>query len=550
MNKKFLAIIFTAVFIFSSFSSSANAFLNSSVSLAGEVQTQAIFLNDPGYTENYLDIDKQWGLVKAGFLEGWQITVGSKSNIVAVIDTGIDQTHQDLRSINFVEGFDFINKQAIKKYSNSDDNGHGTLVAGVLGATPNNGIGVAGTNWQISIMPIKALDSTGKGDVFTLAQAIVWATDNGAQFINLSVGGIGSGHDATLSAAIAYAYNKNVLIVSAAGNDLKKTGDNLDLEPIYPICDDNNTNMVLGVAASDQNDLKALFSNYGKNCIDVSAPGKRILSTINYDPVTKKEAPNAYAYASGTSLAVPYVVGLAALIKSINPNYTNVQIRDAILNSADKIDNYNLSQCGGSSCSGYLGTGRINVVKSLNYKIQPNYFEGDLIRLNDNPAIVYQILGGQKRLVSPFVFNQRFLKASFKDAFSQDMASFPTGPYVTPEEGTLVKIEKSPTVYAIVNGKKMPVTQTVFKQRNYSYSQVKTLSFDEVNSWTEGSFFPPTDGTVLKTAKNKTIYWVVGQTLHAVNKKFYDEKGLKIFPVTIVPDLDVKGFAQGEPYIK
>ena len=161
------------------------------------------------------------------------------------------------------------------------------MVTGVLGATANNGLGVVGTNWQISIMPVKALDSIGQGDAATLAQAIVWAADNGAQFINLSVGGVGFGHDTTLANAVSYAFNKNVVIVAAAGNDLKVTGESLDQNPVFPICDDNNYNMVIGVAATDQNDQKADFSNYGHNCIDVSAPGKRILSTISIDPELK-----------------------------------------------------------------------------------------------------------------------------------------------------------------------------------------------------------------------------------------------------------------------
>src|SRR6185295_5783238 len=100
--------------------------------------------------------------------------------------------------------------------------------------------------------------------------------------------------------------------------------------PVFPICDDNDTNMIIGVAATDQNDLKAQFSNYGKNCIDVSAPGKRIISTINFDPLTKSAVSNAYAFASGTSLAAPFVSGEAALIKALFPQATNAQIRDRI----------------------------------------------------------------------------------------------------------------------------------------------------------------------------------------------------------------------------
>lgn len=518
-----------------------------------EVQNQfsqsATVLNDPGYTDNQFDIDRQWGLAKANFNSGWQTSVGSQNNIVAVIDTGIDQTHQDLQTINYITGFDFIKNQSIAQRTNTDDNGHGTLVAGVLGATPNNGIGIVGTNWQISLMPIKALDASGKGDASTLSQAIVWATDHGAQFINLSVGGIGLGHDTTLSTAISYAFNKNVVIVAAAGNDQNQVGENLDKSPVYPICDDNDFNMIIGVAASDQNDLKADFSNYGKNCIDVSAPGKRILSTINVDPVTKTTTKNAYAYASGTSLAVPFVIGQAALIKATYPNLSNVQIRDRIIASAQKIDNLNLSQCSGNSCAGLIGAGRINVIKSLEQNLTEIFTEGDLIRISDKPGLIYLISGGQKRMVSTFVYNQRYLNAEFKTADLSHLAYLPEGQYASPLENTLVKIDTSPNVYMIQNGKKMPITGSVFKQRGLSFSNIKTVSFDELNSWTTGSFLPPSDGAVVKSTKNKTVYWVVGQVLHPVSAKFFNERGLKVFPIITLPENDIKSFSKGEAYL-
>jgi hypothetical protein len=509
-----------------------------------------IVVNDPGFTQDPQNIDKEWGLAKAGFVDAWQKTTGSKNNIVAVIDTGIDATHEDLKLASYAPGFDFINKQAIPIGTNSDDNGHGTLVAGILAAMQNNGLGVVGTNWQITLMPIKALDKKGLGDAATLAQAIVWATDNGAQFINLSVGGIGFGHDTTLADAISYAFNKNVLIVSAAGNDVAQSGGNLDENPVFPICDDNNYNMVVGVTATDQNDLKPDFANYGKNCIDVSAPGKRILSTINFDPLTQKSAPNSYAYGSGTSLAVPFVVGQAALIKSLYPSATNIQIRDRIINTADPIDGLNLTQCGGNSCRGFLGAGRIDVVKSLQTAISPNFNEGDLIKVSDLNGAVYEILGGQKRLVSPFVFNQLFSGSILKTAVSVQLASFSEGPYVTPTDGTLVKFDKSPTVYIIQNGQKLPVTYGVFLQRRFSFAAVNTLSYEELNSWVTGSFLPPTEGTLVKSAGNKTVYWVVGQVLHPINYAFYLDRGLNIFPIMTVPNNDIASYPKGEAYIR
>lgn len=196
-----------------------------------------VTVNDPGYTDDPQNIDKEWALAKAGFNKAWEQTTGSKNNIVAVIDTGIDSTHEDLRAINFVNGFDFVNNQPIVSGTDTDDNGHGTLVAGILGGAADNGVGIIGTNWQISIMPIKALDSNGKGDATALAEALIWAADHGAQFINLSIGGIGFGHDTALADAVSYAFNKGAVIVAAGGNDVSTNGGSLDQNPVFPICE-------------------------------------------------------------------------------------------------------------------------------------------------------------------------------------------------------------------------------------------------------------------------------------------------------------------------
>jgi hypothetical protein len=434
------------------------------------VKTEEVILNDPGFTINPNDIDKQWALAKAGFDKAWAKTVGSTKNVVAIVDTGIDTTHEDLLFINFVKGFDFINKQELAAggLKDSDDNGHGTLVTGVLGAAANNGRGIVGTNWNISIMPIKALDSKGEGDSPTISEALVWAADNGATVINLSLGGMGFGHDTTLANAVAYAFKKDIVIVAAAGNDAATTGGNLDKEPVFPICDDNNENMVIGVAAVDQNDLKPAFSNYGKSCVDVAAPGKRILSAINYDPFTKKPEPNAYAFGSGTSLAVPFVSGQAALIRSLYPYATNEQVRDRIITTTDPIDQFNLSQCQGYSCKGLLGSGRINVPRSLDEKITDlSIQEGDLVKITETGAF-YHISGGRKRPVSSFVLNQRFSGVVPKGAFVGDprLAKYPEGPYATPVDGTLVMLDKDPPFILFPKGLSSALLTKYFYREN------------------------------------------------------------------------------------
>ncbi len=518
---------------------------------ASEISVTQISVNDPGFTTSPQDIDRQWGIPKVGFDVVWHQSVGSPTNVVAVIDTGIDGTHEDLQNMKMVSGYNFITHQPIEGQINSDDNGHGTLIAGLLGASANNGKGIVGLNWQVSVMPLKALDASGKGDSSTISESLVWAVDHGANFINLSLGGIGFGHDTMLADAVTYAYNKGAIIVAAAGNDTAINGGNLDIEPVYPICDDNNANMIIGVAATDQNDLKPLFSNFGKNCIDVTAPGKRILSTISYDPLSKTPSPNAYAYASGTSLAVPFVVAEATILKSLFPNATNEQIRDRILSSTDPVDFLNPTQCGGSSCKGLLGSGRINVVKAAAMEIvtTPPIKEGELVK-SQNSSTVYLISGGQKRIVSPFVFNQRFLSIPVKTVGDSQLQELPQGPYATPLEETLIKLDGQTTVYMISTGLKLPITYQVFQQRSLDFSKVNTLSFSEVDSWATGNLLPPAEGTLVRGIKNKTVYWVVGSVLHPINFAFFTQRGLNVFPIMTVPDNDIPNFPKGESYTR
>lgn len=513
----------------------------------------AVVADDPGFTLDSTSVDRQWGLAKAKFPDAWTKTTGAKNIIVGIIDTGVDKTHSDLSRTPFSPGYDFLKNTDIPTNVNSDDNGHGTLVAGVIGATANNKTGIAGGAWQVRIMPLKALDTTGSGNSSDISEAIVWAADHGANIINMSLGGIGFAHDTTLANSISYAYNKDVVIVAAAGNDVATTGGNLDQEPVFPVCDDNGDNMIIGVAATDFNDRKAEFSNFGKSCIDVAAPGRRILSTINFDPVTHARTPNAYAYASGTSMAAPLVTAEAVLIRAQSPTATNRQIRDRIIATADNIDVNNLTRCNGGSCQGLLGAGRINVARALAEVIlPPKVLEGDLVRLNNGASNgrLYYISGGKRHVVIPFVQRERFAGTAIKKVNEQDIAQFPEGAPAEPQDGTLIKSTTEATVYYMSKSFKQPVTAQVFAARQFSFSNVVVLAPDEVAGWLLGSFLPPPEGTLVKTQRNPTVYWVVGDTLHPINFGFYTARGLNIFPIVVVSDNDMKSFAKGEPYIR
>jgi thermitase len=265
------------------------------------MQNEASRPNDLLYQENY-----QWNLPVIGTEQGWKVTRGKKDIEIAVVDTGVDLHHPDLRN-RLVQGYNVIDD----KSEPDDDNGHGTHVAGIIASETNNNEGVAGMTWYSKIMPVKAMGAKGYGTTFDIAKGIVWAVDHGADVINLSLGNYQPSK--VLEEAVSYAYKNNVVMVSAAGND----GSD---QPTYPSAYPE----VLSVAAVDYDGRRASFSNYG-DYIDIAAPGVYIPSTYFNQQ---------YAALSGTSMAAPHVAGLAALIKSANPDLTSSQVISIIKNSA------------------------------------------------------------------------------------------------------------------------------------------------------------------------------------------------------------------------
>lgn len=239
-------------------------------------------------------------------------------------------------------GWNFVNN------SNNpfDDNGHGTHTAGTIGAVGNNATGVAGVNWQVQIMALKILDSSGGGDLFDAAAAIRYAAANGAQVSNNSWGFYDSGETVTGS-KYTYLYNAiaetpNVLFVAAAGNN----GLNNDTHWARNYPSSYNLGNIVAVAATNAKDGKASFSNYGKATVDLGAPGLNILSTV---------PGNSYAYYSGTSMATPHVAGAAALALAKYPTLSTTGVKSAILAGVDKI----------SSMSKTVSGGRLNLSKML-----------------------------------------------------------------------------------------------------------------------------------------------------------------------------------------
>lgn len=250
--------------------------------------------------------DYQWNLPEIATENGWNVTKGSADVIVAVLDTGVQSDHPDLKG-RLVKGTNIVDPAKPPE----DDVGHGTHVAGIIAAEVNNNEGVAGMTWYTKIMPVKVLDSSGAGSTYSVAEGIIWATDHGAHVINMSLGNYAEAE--FLHDALKYAYNRGVVLVAASGND------NTD-RPGYPAA----YTEVLAVAATDSDERRAEYSNYG-DYIDVAAPGTSIPSTY---PGSR------YAALSGTSMASPHVAALVSLVRAVNPKLGNTEVMDILRSTA------------------------------------------------------------------------------------------------------------------------------------------------------------------------------------------------------------------------
>lgn len=257
--------------------------------------------NDPDYSNG-----TEWGLPLIGAPAAWNTSTGANGPIVAVIDTGVDATHPDLGS-RVLPGIDLVNDDT----DPSDDNGHGTHVAGIMAASGNNGIGGAGVCWGCRILPIKALDSAGSGSYSDLASAITWAADHDAKIINMSLGG--SSYSTTLAAAVSYAQNRGVVVVAAAGNSGVSTRS-------YPAAFDGV--VAVGASAADGHLLD--FSNYGTDWVDVAAGGCSMSTWPD----------GGYRNLCGTSMATPFVSGSLGLLLAADPGATPAQALAAMEQTA------------------------------------------------------------------------------------------------------------------------------------------------------------------------------------------------------------------------
>ena len=311
---------------------------------SGTTTPQTITPNDP-------DFSKLWGLNNTGQTggkpdadidapEALALVTGTQKKAVGVIDSGIDYNHPDLAAnmwinpgeiagngiddddndlIDDIYGWDFANNDN----DPMDDNEHGTHVAGTIGAVGNNSLGVIGVNPNnVSLAALKFLDASGSGSTSNAILALDYATANGILITNNSWGGLLPIRSKGLEDAIKAVEENGGVFVAAAGN----SSVNTDLLPSYPASYPNPS--IISVAATDDNDILAYYSNYGKKTVDIAAPGSEIFSTL---------PGNQYGYLSGTSMASPHVAGAVALVWAQNPTLTGQEVKNRVLGSADNL---------------------------------------------------------------------------------------------------------------------------------------------------------------------------------------------------------------------
>lgn len=311
--------------------------------------------NDPGYAN-------QWNMRIIQAPAAWDISIGSRQVIIAILDTGISLSHPDLQA-NLWENTDEIAGNGLDDDGNGfiddrwgwnfvnntpnpeDDHLHGTHVAGIAGAVGNNAIGIAGTAWQVQLMPVKFLDRNGQGTFLGMLQAMRYAVDNGARVVNLSVsadGDLGAEERRLLDETMNYVKSRGAIAIAASGN----AGANI---PAYPARHPD----IIAVGASTASDERWWLSNYGEG-LDLLAPGAGVYST------SRSSSGPTYSTASGTSMAAPHVSGTVALLWAVNPSLSPAEVASILRQSADDL---NFPSYPGPDA--YIGWGRLNLRRAV-----------------------------------------------------------------------------------------------------------------------------------------------------------------------------------------
>jgi thermitase len=284
---------------------------------------------------------QQYSLKVTNTAAAWDVNPGTAKTIVAIVDSGIDMNHPDLKAKIVPQSYNTLDKSNNPK----DDHGHGTHCAGIAAAIADNAEGIAGVAPGVGLMAVKVLDARGGGSDATIAEGVVYATDNGAKVISMSLGLYK--RSKVIEDALQYALDHDVTLVASAGNN------NAENDPVAKPHLPSTHPGVIEVAATDDKDAKAKFSNFGKT-VSVAAPGVNILSTL---PTYSVGRDLNYGMMSGTSMAAPFVAGLAGLVRSQHPGLTQAQVKAKIEAAADDL--------GAKSFDTIFGHGRVNSLNAV-----------------------------------------------------------------------------------------------------------------------------------------------------------------------------------------
>lgn len=528
--------------------------------------------NDPYYASSgswgqaYADL---WGIKKINSGAAWNTTTGSNSVVVAVIDTGIDYNHPDLAAnvwtntdevpsngvdddsngyIDDYYGYDFYNEDG----DPFDDHAHGTHCSGTIGGVGNNNLGVVGVNWNVKIMAVKFLNSSGSGYTSDAVSATYYAVNNGAKVLSNSWGG--SGRSSTMQTAIDYAYNNNVTFVAAAGNS------NTDAYNYTPA----GLNHVMTISATDYQDNKASFSSWG-NVVEFAAPGVDILSLKASGGSCTMVGTN-YCRMSGTSMATPHAAGLAALVLSANPGLTPDQVQQMMQNGVDDL--------GTSGKDIYFGYGRINSYKTLtgaapspspSGSTSPSsspsacgHVDGTIVMKSNAPEI-YVLEGCKKRHIpSVEVYYSWFDWRDVVTISANELDSYATASDLTFQPGSLIKADNQPDVYVVVGTTRRHISNpSVFEGLGYGWSNIVITNPAEVLKYSLAEDITRvgshSDGSVIKSISAAEVYWLdSGKKRHLPNPEVFTslfkwEETLLVTPSEVVgyPLGDRVGFRSG-----
>lgn len=455
-------------------------FINKTINIEGIIDAEPnLIISSGDAVSDDTRLNSQWGLIGSNGInatDAWDITTGSSSVRIGVIDSGIN-AHVDFES-NLLSGYDFYNNNDL---TTDNIGGHGTHVAGIIGAYGNNTLGVSGVSQRVSLVPLQtAYDTAGSGNHYTedIVEAItyarnLWGTEQQISILNYSISQFGV--NTTVLSAVQ---NSPGLFVWSAGNN----GDNVDG---FSNSAKFNLPNLISVGAIDSSAQRASFSNYGTNSVSIYAPGVSILSTVST---------NNYEYWNGTSMAAPHVTGVAALMLSCNPDLPASQLKKLILNSADTITITVPNSSGGTTTqnvkklNAYKAVKSVDINSNVSLDFSANFIEGDVTETSPKVAPVKQmnvVLDQSVTVTAPNIDGYEFVRWDVKGStprHDSDLSTYSKSKTIEIQYGYVKNIKdkhKYVRFYAIYKKPSCIAEGSLITLADGSQKAVEKLSGDE-----------------------------------------------------------------------